>query len=419
MARAKKCWALKVGGRGSSVTAYERTAGGPLWLRWWVAKSGDTPGRWEYRPLGHADREAAAQTARTVAAQLMSCAVNATTGRASLAEVFAVYRADVMTHTKGQGPDEAKRRFAIWTAFLGAGRDVATIDFPTIERFVRERRAGTIKAPPYQLTANPSDGTIGSDVIFLQAALNHATRVVRSNGARLLLLNPIRGFQPPRSKNPRRPVASYDRFLAVMQHAEAVDPQRLFGAFMLFVEGLGWRVSAICALRSSDVDVKVTKATPYGRIQKRPEFDKEGVGGWLPMSESVRAAVDLVRAHNAAIFPDWPMFPAPIARVEVEHGERAVEIPKPWTRYHARALLVRAEKAAKLDALEGSDFHAYRRAWATARKHLPGQDVASVGGWRDLRTLERAYQQTDETTILSVVLEPRKLRDMKPDEAAG
>jgi hypothetical protein len=58
-------------------------------------------------------------------------------------------------------------------------------------------------------------------------------------------------------------------------------------------------------------------------------------------------------------------------------------------------------------------FHAYRRAWATARKHLPAADVAHAGGWRDLRSLERSYQRVDDETLLAVVTEPRKLRDAK------
>jgi hypothetical protein len=62
-------------------------------------------------------------------------------------------------------------------------------------------------------------------------------------------------------------------------------------------------------------------------------------------------------------------------------------------------------------ALEGSDFHAYRRAWATARKHLPAQDVAAAGGWRDLRCLQTAYTQVDERTMLAVVTSPVRVRD--------
>jgi hypothetical protein len=78
-----------------------------------------------------------------------------------------------------------------------------------------------------------------------------------------------------------------------------------------------------------------------------------------------------------------------------------------WTRHHAKDLLERAEIAARKAALEredaeaaaalapldGSDFHAYRRAWATARKHLPIKDVAEAGGWRSTETHSAATRR--------------------------
>lgn len=426
MARPRKCWSLRVGAHGHRVTVYERTPGGPLWLRWWVPGADEAAGRWEYRALRHTDRTAAEELARTVAGQLLASAVGAQAGRATVAEIFTAYERDVAAHLKGQGPREARRRIAIWTHFLGATRDANTIDLPTCERYVRERRAGalrvlkapataTVEAEYYQLRPNPTDRAIGADFTLLQAALNHATKVVRPNGKRLLEVNPIRGFVAPTNKAPRRPVASYDRYERVFAVADAVDPQRLFGAFMMLVEGLGWRVSAICQLRACDVDRRATPSAPHGRIYKNPAIDKEASGGWLPMSASVRAGIDRALTANPAL-GEWPLFPAPRARTG---ATPATAIPKPWARHHARALLERAESAARLEPLDGSDFHAYRRKWATERKHLPAQDVAAAGAWRDLRALQTAYQQTDETTLLAVVSEPTKLRERKPDEDAA
>jgi hypothetical protein len=82
-----------------------------------------------------------------------------------------------------------------------------------------------------------------------------------------------------------------------------------------------------------------------------------------------------------------------------------------WTRFHARDLLERAEKLAGLDP--GGGFHAFRRKWATERKHLALKDVMEAGGWTDPRSLETCYQQVDEDTLLAVVTEPRKLRETK------
>ena len=52
---------------------------------------------------------------------------------------------------------------------------------------------------------------------------------------------------------------------------------------------------------------------------------------------------------------------------------------------------------------DGSLWHAFRRLWATERKHLPFKDVAAAGGWKDVTTLINCYQQPDEDTLRAVV----------------
>ena len=415
MARPKKLWSVRVGAPGNAVTVYERRAGGALYLRWWnTGKSEGEGGRWAKRALKHNDRAAAEQAAKEVAAALLASTLAAATGRATVAEVLATYERDVCQHQKGYGPREAKRRIALWTHVLGAGRHVDTIDFPTLDKFGRDRRAGTIELADYELSASPSNRAVGADLEFLRAALNHACTVVRPNGTRLLTVNPVAGYEIPKNKRPRRPIVSYDRFLKVLAKADEADPQGLFGGLLMLVEGLGWRISALCALRASDVDLRKTKATPFGRILKRAETDKEGVSGWVPMSESVRSGVDRIRAVNPAL-GEWPLFPAPRATTEIEGRG---EIPKAWTRHHARKLLERAEKLAKLEKIDGGDFHPLRRKWATERKHLPDVDVAAAGGWSDTRALKMSYQQVDEQTMYAVVADATKLRDLADDEKA-
>jgi hypothetical protein len=53
----------------------------------------------------------------------------------------------------------------------------------------------------------------------------------------------------------------------------------------------------------------------------------------------------------------------------------------------------------------------HRRGWATSRKHLPTADVAAAGGWSDVTTLIRCYQQADDDTLLRVMNEPRKVTE--------
>ena len=71
-----------------------------------------------------------------------------------------------------------------------------------------------------------------------------------------------------------------------------------------------------------------------------------------------------------------------------------------------RAWLLKAEKVSGVPKQDGSLFHAYRRAWATARKHLSLKDVAAAGGWKRTETLMRHYIQADAATMLQVLDEP-------------
>jgi hypothetical protein len=65
--------------------------------------------------------------------------------------------------------------------------------------------------------------------------------------------------------------------------------------------------------------------------------------------------------------------------------------------------LRRAEKIAKLDHMERGGFHAFRRLWASERRHLPAQDVAAAGGWRSLEVMRSAYMHADAETVYSAV----------------
>ena len=72
----------------------------------------------------------------------------------------------------------------------------------------------------------------------------------------------------------------------------------------------------------------------------------------------------------------------------------------PMTRHLADKWLRKAEKLAGLEPQLGSLWHAYRRKWATERKHMPDVDVAAAGGWKSTHALKASYQHADAETIL-------------------
>ncbi len=75
----------------------------------------------------------------------------------------------------------------------------------------------------------------------------------------------------------------------------------------------------------------------------------------------------------------------------------------PLSKETAHYWLREAEKRAGVLRQRQGGWHAFRRAWATARKHMPLQDVMAAGGWRDPGALQRAYQHADADTLRKVM----------------
>jgi integrase len=166
------------------------------------------------------------------------------------------------------------------------------------------------------------------------------------------------------------------------------------------VNGTARRISAVCQLRYEDLRLKRNPAKhPFGRIHWPAETDKQGREAIMPIDERVREALNRILVERPGLGPA-PLFPKP------------TDPDKPITAFLADKWLRRAEELAGVEKQDGTLWHAYRRKWATERKHHPDVDVAKAGGWASLEALKTAYQQADDETILKVVLEPGKLREV-------
>src|SRR5690606_4705862 len=106
--------------------------------------------------------------------------------------------------------------------FLGGRCDLAKLDATTFQRYERERLAGRVAVPGIELHGAVSRRTVGADLSFLRAVANWAMGVFADDGQPLLNRNPLHSYAIPDTHNPRRPVASFDRWQAVRAHAEAV-----------------------------------------------------------------------------------------------------------------------------------------------------------------------------------------------------
>lgn len=282
--------------------------------------------------------------------------------------------------------------------------------------FGRARRAETLsrrdwargRAVPQESRRPVRDRTIAADLIWLKLVLTWGTKWQDREGRHLLTENPVRGYELPRERNPRRPVATQDRYERLLQAAEGVQmevrwdgkrrSQRSYlKELLVLANGTGRRLSAICQLRFEDLHLGMG---PYGSIRWRADTDKTGRETVVPIGPYVRSAIDQIMRERPGL-GSAPLLPSPN------------DPQKPISRHLARTWLRKAERVADLEPQQGSLWHAFRRKWATERKHLPDVDVAAAGGWKELHSLKTAYQQADQETMLRVILDAGELREVR------
>jgi integrase len=280
-----------------------------------------------------------------------------------------------------------------WESFVDA-RSSGAID--ARGRFVAEGQRQPVRARAVQ-----------ADLLWLRSLLNWGTNWKEGRGRYLLRENPVRGYPVPKEKNVRRPVASTDRYEAVRAvtdkvmmerrwNNERVEVRSYLSELLDIAAGTGRRISAICGLRFDDLNLG---EGPYGAIRWRRELDKGGRETTVPISPPVRAAIDRILEERPGI-GSAPLFPSP------------ADPTRPMSRHCADKLLRRAEKLAELEPQTGTLWHAYRRSWASSKKHLPIPDIARAGGWRSTEALRQCYVLADDAGVLAVVLDATEMREV-------
>ncbi len=300
------------------------------------------------------------------------------------------------------------QRYECWTTYLGRGKDPARITQAEWNRFQRERTAGAIDARglpvPDENRRTVRARTIVADCVWLRGALTWACDWEAANGRPLLRSNPTarkRAFKLPTEKNPRRIIASQEGFEAIRAAAHLVGclgGRSYLPELLDIAHHTGRRITAICRLAYSDVQLRPSINAPFGAIRWRARHDKQGRETIVPINRAVRDALDRILQDRPGIGEAW-LFPHPNRQSE------------PLSRHMAQDWMLRAERLAGLEHVTGFGWHSFRRQWATARKHLPAPDVAEAGGWKGPHTLQYVYQQADAETVLRVVLEPAQVRE--------
>ena len=324
----------------------------------------------------------------------------------TLCEIVEAYLARATPEKNARERRADRRRAELWLRVLGPERDPAAISRREWDAFIEDRLTGAIDPcgrPVVLAERRPvRTRTAQADCLWLRGVFAWAAGWRVDSGQYLIEGDPLRGLRAPRERNPRRPVATEERYLAIRAVSDDVpmeirwrgrrEPARSHLSEVLDLAfHTGRRLSAICRLTYADLRLDVSR---FGSVRWPAHTDKLRRELVVPLSPAARAAIERVLCTRPQR-PDrsnTPLFPSPS------------DPDRPMSRHLADAWLRRAERLAGVPPLEGSLWHAYRRGWATARKHLPDVDVAAAGGWKDATTLKVVYQQPDEAGMLAAVL---------------
>lgn len=416
----KRGWTRSFGERGLRVRLFQKRKDGHFFRFVWL------PGRGaDEKCLYTADRSAAERLARELLAKTVlnedhSAPSNIALTLSHLLERYTRESATFLDNTEATRKD-GLTRVAIILAYFGSELDVRELREDDVVGYTRWRLAGGAQYGVDAKNGRPLNTravrmrSVEADLKLLYAALKWATSIRVSKGRRLLEHHPLQGVRRPRERNPKRPIATWERFVAARAAATELVVEaenRIEGAKtdegraaaeldrlkwmraelgLVLLESTGRRTGSIRQLRWEDINFGTSEIT------WRAEADKKRHEWNTPVPASLLEELRSFQRRLCAV-AGW-LFPA---EKDPRHPIRR-DVFARW--------ILALEKRAGLPKLDGGLLHAFRRKWATERKDLPVKDVAAAGGWKDVGTLLTCYQQADRETMLAVMSEPRKVLD--------
>ena len=392
-------WSRSLGSRGLRVRLFQKRRGGQFYRAVWMSGRGA-----DRRCLHTTDKNEAERLGKELLSALLRNEEIEPSHALSLANLWTRYSNECVAFLDNSERSrlEAKSHAEILIGFFGAECDVRGLTENDQLAFTRKRLAGGIRYGVDCVTSPVRARSAEVDLQLLHTMLRWAVTVRSRAGKRLLEHNPLAGVRRPREKNPKRPVATWDRYLetrkavaGLIEDAKSEVSMRKWlklDLALTLAEATGRRLGSIRQLRWDDVDFS------RNTIRWRAEADKKGKQWIIPIpaavSDELRSyRVKMGGAFGGLVFPTHKDPDQPVSRDALGH----------W--------LAEAERKAGLEKLDGSLWHAYRRAWATSRKHLPVVDVAAAGGWSDIGTLLKCYQHADDDTLLEVMSYPKKITE--------
>ncbi|MDE0357999.1 MAG: tyrosine-type recombinase/integrase [Gammaproteobacteria bacterium] len=346
-------------------------------------------GRRLSRSLKHRDWARAKRQADEAAAGF---AVHEPNGKAeaepeplTLDRLFEIYEEEVTPSKTRKSWQRDRAAMAMFLKFFGRSRDPATLSQRDWDRFIRERRAGTV---------GPSGKPVGNrmieaDLTFLMSVLNWAARSRDERGSLLLDRNPLKGLRKPIEKNPTRVVLTEEEYQALLGVSRPLDWR--FHVALVLAHETGHRIGAIRNLRWLDVDFDGET------IRWRAQHEKTGYEHTTPLTTEALVALEEARRCNPG-GADAPLLPA------TRNPSECVGLPQ------ARFWWKKAERLAGLEPKRHRGWHSLRRKFASDLMDLPLKVLCELGGWKAAKTVLRCYQQPNEAQLRHAIRNRRRTR---------
>lgn len=389
-------WKWAVGPHGSRVRVRERRKGGNVYLYSYDPQLGGnrkTSLGFGVRDVeGDLDPEAveeAKDAARELAARLLR-GERPDRSPTTLKELFTAFRREIVDDMSGRHRKEVRRELELLERFLGADLAVEEIGLREWNGLRRARASGEIDARGHRVAKSDDRREVGPRTVaktlkVLRQACRFGERYRTRSGNFLLERDPTKGLDLPSERDPNRPVCS-DQLLSallkaapkvLMGHGKKKKERSYLMELLVLAADTGARIGEIVRLRWSDWNPEQAK---YGTIRWRGEHQKNGRTRVTPVTRRVRETLETLRQRKPGVGEAW-IFPAPESK-----GHLRVDVALGWWR--------EAEGKAGIEHRTGMGFHALRRRWANRMKDRSPVDVAALGGWADVGTLQGVYQRS-------------------------
>ena len=397
-------WVFKTGPHGSRVTVEERKPGGPVRLKSFDSRSL----AYRTRSLKFAVRDTkgrlipgAVERAKCAASDLSNRLIHgqAVTRATTVGELIKRFRLDELPSMEKRYRKAVERELTLLETFLGSRFEVEKLSPREWGALPRQRSSGEIDATGSRVASTKERRGVGARTVAislktLRQVCRWGSTCRRADGSFLVSHDPTRGLNAPTEKNPTRPLIDDTEYEALIEAADSVHP---YVRSLLIIAGeTGRRIGAIVTLRYSDW---LPKDGAHGALRWRADSDKLGQDWVAPVTPRARQEIERLRRLRPGV-GEANMFPAPAS-----DGPMDVWLATKWWN--------RTEQAAGVPHRPGQGWHALRRRFATARKHLSLKDVAYLGGWKGTQVLVDVYQTADWDTMEAVAMGARELRRVR------